>query len=154
MSRRSETIGRTAGTRASRFAVTDTNSPDALIARVRPDHRSIGRTGHFSRAPLISAENVFPPIPSELIMPLDGFTVARDDFDTVGAVSAGSGGSVFGSMLWLSPTDGSAMPIRCRTQYRRNADRLNLVSNDVTGRLGLCCVYRGATFGYKSCCSG
>ncbi len=114
VSRRSETIGRIAGTRAPRFAVTDTNSPDASIARVQLDHRSLGRTGHFGSAPLISAENVFPPIPSELIMPLDGFTVARDDFDTVGAVSVGSGGSVSGSMLWLSPMDGSARVICCR----------------------------------------
>ena len=47
VSRRSETIGRIAGTRAPRFAVTDTNSPDASIARVQLDHRSLGRTGHF-----------------------------------------------------------------------------------------------------------
>ena len=37
-----------------------------------------------------------------------------DDFDTVGAVSVGSGGSVSGSMLWLSPMDGSARVICCR----------------------------------------
>jgi hypothetical protein len=114
VSRRSETIGRIAGTRAPRFAVTDTNSPDAPIARVRLDHRSLGRTGHFGSAPLISAEIVFPLIPSELIIALGGFTVARDDFDAVGAVSVGSGGSVSGSMLWLSPMDGSARVICCR----------------------------------------
>jgi hypothetical protein len=155
VSRRSEPIGRTAGIRAPRFAVTDTNSPDALIARVQLGNRSLGRTGHFGSASLISAENVFPPIPSELIMPLDGFTVARDDIDTVGAVGVGRvGGIGVGSMLCLSPMDGRRWRVIVETQYRRNADRLNLVSNGVTGGLGLCRIYRGATFGYESCCSG
>ena len=38
---------------------------------------------------LMFIENVFPPIPSELIMPLAGFSAARGDMSLVGVVLAG-----------------------------------------------------------------
>ena len=60
----------------------------------------IERTGYFGIALLMFAENVFPPIPSELIMPLAGFTTARGELSIVGAVLVGSAGSVLGSTLW------------------------------------------------------
>jgi membrane protein DedA with SNARE-associated domain len=60
----------------------------------------IERTGYFGVALLMFAENVFPPIPSELIMPLAGFTAARGELNIVGAVLVGSVGSVLGSTLW------------------------------------------------------
>jgi membrane protein DedA with SNARE-associated domain len=60
----------------------------------------IERTGYFGIALLMFAENVFPPIPSELIMPLAGFTAARGELSIVGAVLVGSVGSVLGSTLW------------------------------------------------------
>lgn len=48
-------------------------------------------------------ENVFPPIPSELIMPLAGYLVAQDRMTLVGAVLAGTAGSMLGALLlyWL-----------------------------------------------------
>lgn len=45
---------------------------------------------------LMFLENVFPPIPSELIMPLAGFAAARGDMSLVGVVVAGTIGSVLG----------------------------------------------------------
>jgi membrane protein DedA with SNARE-associated domain len=60
----------------------------------------IERTGYFGIALLMFVENVFPPIPSELIMPLAGFTAARGELNIVGAVLVGSVGSVLGSTLW------------------------------------------------------
>ncbi|MGE0257235.1 MAG: DedA family protein [Alphaproteobacteria bacterium] len=60
----------------------------------------IERTGYFGIAAMMLAENVFPPIPSELIMPLAGFTAARGELSIVGAVLVGSVGSVLGSTLW------------------------------------------------------
>ena len=53
---------------------------------------SIERTGHFGIVLLIFAGNVFPPIPSELIMPFASFTAARGDLNIVGAVLVGSEG--------------------------------------------------------------
>lgn len=45
-------------------------------------------------------ENVIPPIPSEIIMPLAGFAVARGEMNMVSAIVAGSVGSVLGATLW------------------------------------------------------
>ena len=43
-------------------------------------------------------ENVYPPIPSELVMPFAGFLVARGEFSFVGIVVAGVIGSVLGAL--------------------------------------------------------
>ncbi|MFW5652681.1 MAG: DedA family protein, partial [Planctomycetota bacterium] len=52
--------------------------------------------GYVGIAVLMFIENVFPPIPSELIMPLAGFTAARGDVTLVGAIIAGTIGSLAG----------------------------------------------------------
>src|SRR5512138_1524949 len=48
------------------------------------------------------AENVFPPIPSELIMPLAGFAAARGELDVFLAIAAGSAGSLAGAVFWYA----------------------------------------------------
>lgn len=45
-------------------------------------------------------ENVFPPIPSELIMPLAGFNAAQGRMGLVGVILAGTLGSLAGAVLW------------------------------------------------------
>src|SRR3546814_14003985 len=45
------------------------------------------------------AENLFPPIPSEVIMPLAGFTAAGGDLHIVIVVLAGSVGSLLGAVF-------------------------------------------------------
>ena len=49
---------------------------------------------------LMLAENVFPPIPSEVIMPLAGFLVFQGKMNLVAVVIAGSLGSLLGTYLW------------------------------------------------------
>jgi len=49
---------------------------------------------------LMFIENVFPPIPSELIMPLAGFNAAAGDQSLVVVILAGSAGSLAGAWLW------------------------------------------------------
>lgn len=44
------------------------------------------------------AENVFPPIPSELIMPAAGFSAARGDLNILLIIVAGTFGSVLGAL--------------------------------------------------------
>jgi len=44
------------------------------------------------------AENVFPPIPSEVIMPAAGFAVARGDLNLLLVIVAGTLGSVLGAI--------------------------------------------------------
>ena len=45
------------------------------------------------------AENVFPPIPSELVMPLAGFLVADGDLSLGGVLLAGTLGAVLGALV-------------------------------------------------------
>lgn len=47
---------------------------------------------------LMFLENVFPPIPSELIMPLAGFYSTTGEFTLLGIIGAGTLGSVGGAM--------------------------------------------------------
>ena len=49
---------------------------------------------------LMLLENIFPPIPSELIMPLAGFNAARGGTPLWLAVLAGGLGSLAGAYLW------------------------------------------------------
>ena len=60
----------------------------------------VEQTGYLGIALLMLAENVFPPIPSELIMPLAGFTAARGDLSIAAVIAAGTVGSLLGALLW------------------------------------------------------
>ena len=55
--------------------------------------------GYVLLALLILLENLFPPIPSELLLPLAGSRVASGDFDYLGAVAAATVGSVAGALI-------------------------------------------------------
>jgi membrane protein DedA with SNARE-associated domain len=56
--------------------------------------------GYWGIGLLMFLENLFPPIPSELIMPLAGFTVAQGKMRFVPAVAAGVVGTVLGALPW------------------------------------------------------
>lgn len=58
----------------------------------------IGTMGYFGIVLLMFIENVFPPIPSEFIMPLAGFMVLRNQFSLAGIIAAGTLGSVLGAL--------------------------------------------------------
>ncbi|HVF84885.1 MAG TPA: DedA family protein [Abditibacteriaceae bacterium] len=54
--------------------------------------------GYFGVLFLMFLENVFPPIPSELVMPLAGYTAKRGSLSLLGVIVAGTLGSVLGSL--------------------------------------------------------
>ena len=56
--------------------------------------------GYVGIAFLMFLENVFPPIPSEVIMPLAGFTAAKGDLTLWGVLVSGVIGSLAGAYLW------------------------------------------------------
>ena len=60
----------------------------------------VSSTGYIGVFLLMFLENVFPPIPSELIMPLAGFSAAQGELNFVGVVAAGTAGSVVGALPW------------------------------------------------------
>ncbi|MFN3361208.1 MAG: DedA family protein [Pseudanabaenaceae cyanobacterium] len=61
---------------------------------------TIERLGYVGIALLMFLENLFPPIPSEVIMPLAGFTVARGEMTMPLAITAGVIGTLLGAVPW------------------------------------------------------
>lgn len=55
-------------------------------------------TGYAGIVFLIALENVFPPIPSEVILPLTGLLVNRGELNFIGALIASTLGSVLGAL--------------------------------------------------------
>ena len=58
--------------------------------------------GAWGIALLMLLENLFPPIPSELIMPLAGFEAAAGRLSFWAVVAAGTAGSVAGAVVWYA----------------------------------------------------
>ncbi len=56
--------------------------------------------GYIGIALLMFLENLFPPIPSELIMPLAGFTVSQGKMELIPAIAAGVIGTILGAFPW------------------------------------------------------
>lgn len=56
--------------------------------------------GYAGVAFLTLLENVFPPIPSELVIPLAGFVAAGGDVTLWGVIAAGTAGSLAGAAAW------------------------------------------------------
>lgn len=56
--------------------------------------------GYLGIGLLMFLENLFPPIPSELIMPLAGFSIARGNMEFAPAILAGVLGTVLGALPW------------------------------------------------------
>jgi membrane protein DedA with SNARE-associated domain len=60
----------------------------------------IGSGGYLAIALLMLMENVFPPIPSELVLPFAGFVAARGDLQPLGVLVAAMAGSLLGALPW------------------------------------------------------
>lgn len=61
---------------------------------------TINSLGYLGIVLLMFLENLFPPIPSEIIMPLAGFTITQGQLNFFFVVVAGTIGSVLGGLLW------------------------------------------------------
>jgi membrane protein DedA with SNARE-associated domain len=62
---------------------------------------AISRGGYFGIALLMAIENVFPPIPSEVIMGIGGLLVARGAMEFWPLLAAGTIGSTAGNYAWF-----------------------------------------------------
>jgi membrane protein DedA with SNARE-associated domain len=58
----------------------------------------IDALGYPGVAFLVALENVFPPIPSEVVLPLSGFVAGRGDASLIGMIIAATVGSVVGAL--------------------------------------------------------
>ena len=73
------------------------NVPDSGLAGWTVD--LMDKLGLFGAALAVSLDNFFPPIPSEIILPLAGFAASQGTFSLTGALIATTVGSVFGAMV-------------------------------------------------------
>lgn len=62
----------------------------------------IERGGYLGVALLMFLENIFPPIPSELIMPLAGYQAAQGSLSLAGVIVAGTIGSLTSTLVWYA----------------------------------------------------
>lgn len=60
----------------------------------------IEQTGYVGIALLMLLENVFPPIPSELVLPFAGYVAASGKLNPVGVLLAAVTGSLLGALPW------------------------------------------------------
>lgn len=58
------------------------------------------RFGYLGIALLTLIENVFPPLPSELIIPAAGFAAARGELSIWGVILSATAGSLAGALAW------------------------------------------------------
>ncbi|KAA8732802.1 DedA family protein [Acinetobacter qingfengensis] len=59
--------------------------------------------GYFGIALLMFLDNIFPPIPSEIIMPSAGYTASQGQLQLLGVIIAGSVGSILAAatLYWI-----------------------------------------------------
>ena len=60
----------------------------------------IAEQGYLAIVVLMFLENLFPPLPSELIMPFAGFVASRGDLHPALVVLCGAAGSLLGAYPW------------------------------------------------------
>ena len=62
----------------------------------------IQRGGYAGILLLTFIETIFPPIPSEIFMPMAGFVAARGTLSLPGVIAAGTAGSLIGAWFWYA----------------------------------------------------
>lgn len=62
--------------------------------------RLIDQTGYLGVAFLMFVETIFPPIPSEVIMPVAGVAAARGQMELPWVIASGTAGAMLGNIVW------------------------------------------------------
>ena len=62
--------------------------------------RLIEQSGYLGVAFLMFLETIFPPIPSEVIMPVAGIAAARGNLTLWGVIASGTAGAMLGNTVW------------------------------------------------------
>ena len=90
----------------------------------------VGQLGYAGVAVLTFLENLFPPIPSELVIPLAGFVAGRGELHIVPVIAVASAGSLAGAALWYF-VGRSIGERRLRAWVRRHGRWLTLSGSDL-----------------------
>jgi membrane protein DedA with SNARE-associated domain len=86
--------------------------------------------GYGGVAFLVALENLFPPIPSEVVLPLAGFVAANGDASFWGMVVAATIGSMVGAFL-LYAVSAAIGPVRLRALVSRYGKWFRLDEGDL-----------------------
>jgi membrane protein DedA with SNARE-associated domain len=62
--------------------------------------RLVNEGGYAGVALLMFLETIFPPIPSEVIMPIAGISAARGNMHIGGVIASGTAGAMLGNYVW------------------------------------------------------
>jgi membrane protein DedA with SNARE-associated domain len=74
----------------------------------------IEQLGYAGLVAVMALEHVFPPIPSELVLPLAGFEVGRGNLNFAGALLAATAGSLAGASLLYAAARTGGRPLILR----------------------------------------
>jgi membrane protein DedA with SNARE-associated domain len=99
----------------------------AIVASLTSQtERAVRNAGYAGLAAVMIIENVFPPIPSEIVLPLAGFEVSRGQLTYVGAVLAATAGSLIGAWIIyaIGRVGGRPLVLRLHPLLRISADDL------------------------------
>ena len=90
----------------------------------------IDRGGYLGIVLLTFVETIFPPLPSEVFMPMAGYAAARGDLSLVGVIVSGTLGSLAGAWFWYGV--GRAIGLdRARQLAARHGRWLTLHPRDI-----------------------
>jgi membrane protein DedA with SNARE-associated domain len=90
----------------------------------------VEQLGYVGVALLVAIENVFPPIPSEVVLGLAGYTASQGDASLVGMITAATIGSVVGA--WILYGLSSAIgPVRLRAIVIRYGSWIGFSESDL-----------------------
>ena len=93
-------------------------------------NNTIRALGYWGVAGLTFLENVFPPIPSEIVIPLAGFVAAQGHLTLWGVIAAGTVGSLAGATIWYE-IGRRVGEKRLRAWVDRHGKWITLTANDV-----------------------
>ena len=86
----------------------------------------IQELGYAGLVVLMAVEHVFPPIPSELVLPLAGFQVARGELSFAGALISATAGSLIGASVLYALARGGGRPLILRLRVVLRVTEENL----------------------------
>jgi membrane protein DedA with SNARE-associated domain len=80
----------------------DHGAADAEMSMTDWITRLIEQMGYLGITLLMFLENLFPPLPSEVIMPMAGFVAGKGELGIAGVLIAGTAGTLAGALFWFA----------------------------------------------------
>jgi len=90
----------------------------------------VERLGYLGVALLVAIENLFPPIPSEVVLGFAGFTASKGEYTVVGMVAAATVGSLVGAWI-LYGLSAAVGPVRLRAILIRYGNWIGVGESDL-----------------------